>query len=69
MIDNEKIKEKIRKAVEDEGAELRYSFVAFLKDDQMTFVTQVNKGEVHTIVGMLERAKLQLLKRIEELNE
>jgi len=54
------------KLVEDEGAELRYSFLVYLEEDKLKFTSHVNKGEIHAIVGMLERAKNKLLKRIEE---
>jgi len=69
MSNDEKIKEKITKAIEDEGGELRYSFVVFVKDDKLKYLAIVNRGELHTVVGMLERAKNQLLKRMDDLEK
>ena len=57
------------KTIEEEGGELRYSFVVYLEDEKLKFTSHVNKGEIHAVVGMLERAKIQLLKRIEETEE
>lgn len=69
MVNDEKLKEAILKEVEKQGGELRYTFVVYAQKDKLSFMAHVNKGELHTVVGMLERAKLQLLKRIEEINK
>lgn len=69
MADQNNLKDKVMKAVSDEGAELRYSFLVYLEDDKLKFFAHVNKGEINAILGMLERAQNQLLRRIEELEE
>ncbi|MBI2597967.1 MAG: hypothetical protein HYW50_02110 [Candidatus Diapherotrites archaeon] len=69
MASEEKLKKKIMKAIEEEGVELRYNFIVYVEDDKLKFLAHVNKGELHTVVGMLERAKAQLLKRIEEISQ
>ncbi len=68
MANEQKIKEKIMKTLEQEGVELRYSFIVFVENDKLKFVSHTNKGELHTVVGMLERAKAQLLRKVEEMN-
>ncbi|MEK6941250.1 MAG: hypothetical protein AABW85_00110 [archaeon] len=67
MVKEENLKKKIMKALEEEGGELRYSFIVYAYDDKLKYFSHINKGELYTTVGMLERAKNQLLKRIEEL--
>ena len=69
MVKEENLKKKIMKALEEEGSELRYSFIVYADDDKLKYFSLINKGELYTTIGMLERAKNQLLKRIEELSQ
>jgi len=69
LVDDKKINEKITKAIEEEGAEIRYSFVVYLDGDKLKYLAHVNQGELHTVIGMLERAKTQLIKQIDEVSK
>lgn len=63
----EKLKEKIVKEVKDQGAEAKYFFVAFEENGDTKFSSSViGKGELHSVVGMLERAKHDYLKLIDK---
>ncbi len=65
MADEQKMAKKISKIIEEEGGELRYFFLTYAKNDKLVFVSHIESAELHATIGMLERAKAQLLKRME----
>lgn len=67
MANTEKLKEKIVKEAKDQGLEPKYLFFAYEENGDTKFVSSIiGKGELHTVVGMLERAKHDFLKLIDK---
>ena len=67
MVNFEKIKEKIIKEAKEQGVEPKYVFFAFEENGDTKFSQSViGKGELHMVVGMLERAKHDFLKMIDK---
>ena len=68
MSDTDKLKQALSKEAKEQGIEPLYFFFAFKEGDDTRFVSStMAKAELHMVVGMLERAKGQLLKRMEEM--
>ncbi|GEM_PF-2584680 len=67
MLDTEKLKEKIIKEAKDAGVEPKYFFFAYEDKEDTKFTSSIiGTGELHMVVGMLERAKHDFLKMIDK---
>lgn len=61
------MKEKIVKEAKEQGVEPKYFFIAFEEKGDLRFTSSIiGKGELHAVVGMLERAKHDYLKMIDK---
>lgn len=66
MSNADKLKQALSKEAKEQGIEPLYFFFAFKEGDDTRFVSStIGKTEMHMIIGMLERAKHDFLKRIE----
>ena len=67
LADVEKFKEKIVKEAKEQGVDPKYLFFAYEEKGDTRFVSSIiGKGELHNVVGMLERAKHDFLKLIDK---
>lgn len=66
VLNAEKLKEKIAKEAKEQGLEPKYFFFAFEENGELKFSSSIiGKGELHAIIGMLERAKHDFIKMID----
>lgn len=64
VVNSDKVRDDVLKTIKASGVEPKYVFLVFKDQNNLTYVSSTQNVEVHTVLGMIERAKYNLLTEV-----